>query len=357
MERGSDGQLREARYLPAAPQPRARQKERQISDEVIIEVERASPERDEQELRLRRNLPSFAQVERLLDFYVATGEGRGAFVKAKRHVEKKRHMRLFHDLHSGVDSGDSDDSDSFHGGPRRRPPGRGPLDPRRRPYESSDNGSDDRYLPPGGNRPRKPSGGGPSAPSRVRDRSPKLRVSKTTPTEAAGHSGPSELPPERIIPREEPRIVTVVDPPYNLQDLAERSPIRPGRMAERHLEARRSMQPTVQEVSADDDSDLASLPSEEDDLRLQRSRRQKRRDEHTPKAGHEVERSQLEYRSRLVERRGGGGREYTLEESADANLRRYARLRGGAELKPPSQTSAIGADVLDDYDIDSKTIL
>ena len=167
----SGGNLQEARRAAVEDEARIRglvaETEKRGDREVVIEVDRERDrlERDPEVAHLRQNLPTFQQVERLLDLYVATGEGRGAYVKARKQVEEERRRQFF-----GEDLRDIYDFDGFEGydgdGPRlrrrRRPRGYGLSVPGRR-HSGSSHSSDDDHYRGGGRIPKVPSGGGPAA--------------------------------------------------------------------------------------------------------------------------------------------------------------------------------------------------
>ena len=398
IERGPEGRLREARDVPAEPEARYRSAEKQpADDEVVIEVAPASPDIDVREARLRRNLPSFSDVDRLLNIFVATGQGRGAFAKAKKQVHEETRRRFFEHYYGGHDDDFYGDFHDYGGGPgpgggtpglivvdrrpysstrsrsRRRPPGSRPDIHIRHHSESSSNGSDhDRYSS-GGKRPDRPSGGGPSTNvegehivmrnaanasgpsvvlSRRRERPATVRISETRPDETV-----------RVDPLPERRHVII----HQEENVAEEQVIRPIRMSERYQQAHRSMQPTVQDVSEDEDeATLASLPSEEDDLRMQPSERYEQQDDRAILVQRRRDRSHRaesvrrlspnRRHSRRLSIRGGGGPEHTFEEDSNRSFSRKVRLRGGGLANPPTKTSAVGADVLDTYDTASKPI-
>jgi hypothetical protein len=96
----------------------------------------------------RRGLPSFQQIERMLRIYVASGEGRGAFLAAKASERTKGlYYSYENEIRSyGSSAGSSDppsDSDPRPGPPRSpQGPSHGPeTGPRRRPQDSHDLGS------------------------------------------------------------------------------------------------------------------------------------------------------------------------------------------------------------------------
>jgi hypothetical protein len=370
IERGPDGHLREARHAPVEPQASERETEKRRDREVVIEVDRehARLERDPEVAHLRQNLPSFQQVERLLDLYVATGEGRGAYVKARKQVEEERRHQLFEQ-----NTGDFDDFDDFdlYDGPRlrrrMRPSGFGPSVPRRRSSESPHSSDDDPYR--GGERiPEKPPGGGPSAgpgpalelniehlPPRRRGPlpGPSRRVTIVTPTtgqEIIDGENPNDLHPH--VTYDEIQVAEAHEryaPPRSYL-----------RMPTEYRRSRGYRHPTVRDVSSDeDDLDLASLPSEEDDVRLRpRSRNVVQRNERIEVGRMQsIERERDERRERPIRRtelRGGGA----PDDSITSRTSRRLGLRGGGPvMRPPTKTSAVAADVLEDYDIRSKAIV
>ncbi len=398
IERGPDGRLREARDAPAEPEARYRSAEkRPADDEVIIEVAPASPHIDAREARLRDNLPSFSEVDRLLNIFVATGQGHGAFAKAKKQVQEEARRRFFEHYYGGHDDDFYDGFPDYGGGPgpgggppglivvdrrpyssrlsrsRRRPPG-DRLDSHSRHHsESSRSDSDNDRYPSSGKRPNRPSGGGPSTnvegehnvvrnvptasgPSLVLSRRPERRAALQV-----SETRPDEIVP--VNPLHERRHVII----HQEEDVAEEQVLRPVRMPQRYQQARRSMQPTVQDVSEDEEEvALASLPSEEDDLRMQPPDRYEQQDNHAVfvrrrrDQNHRIDSvrrlSPNRRHSRRVIIRGGGGPEHTFEEDPSRSLGRRVRLRGGGVANPPTKTSAVGADVLDDYNRASKPI-
>src|SRR5437773_6655068 len=94
VERRRDGGLQWIRELPrrehrtsgAWVRTSRQRRSHAVADDEVIEI---ASERVLQENRLLQNLPSFPDVERLLGLYVATGEGRGAYLAAKKEEEKR----------------------------------------------------------------------------------------------------------------------------------------------------------------------------------------------------------------------------------------------------------------------------
>ncbi|KAJ9625998.1 hypothetical protein H2204_010297 [Knufia peltigerae] len=413
VERGPDGRLREARHLPPEEEvhlPRRGEK-RYGNDEVVIEVPDASspsPVFETQEVRLlRRNLPSFGEIERLLDLYVATGEGRGAYTKAVKTVQQE-HRRRYVAQYYGASSDDGEYDDFInYGGPGPGgggPPGstyfrRGPYyydregnfserdESRRKPTDSvyltrtprtrrteglSDDGDNSDDSPPARPQAPRPSGGGPSSGPRgsyVINRensrnveSPVLNIDRTTRARSMPRSEVMHGDNTAVTPPG-PRQVVVHQ---EVQETVEEDEQirRPERMAERYRSTRRRMQPTVQEVSDEDDRvSLRSLPSEEDDLRLSTNREPALELARGPRArsrrmqtlGQPIWGLQSTQRRSM---RGGDLPEYNLEEmSGRQQLRRSLHLRGGGPVAaPPTKTAAVGGGVVDDFSIASKTI-
>src|SRR5271155_4965724 len=75
VERGPNGELQWVRRVPARTDPNRGHRRRSYSGYAGDPVTR--------EDQPRRGLPSFQDIEHLLEIYVATGEGRGAFHAAK----------------------------------------------------------------------------------------------------------------------------------------------------------------------------------------------------------------------------------------------------------------------------------
>ena len=377
VQRDADGHLQEVRHAPVEDQARVRapvgEREKRPDHEVVIEVDRehARLERDPEVAHLRQHLPTFQQVERLLDLYVATGEGRGAYVKARKQVEQERRQQFFEEDMRGLY--DFDDFEGYDGyGPRlsrrMRPRGYGLSVPRRRPSESPHSSDDDPYRG-GGRVPREPSGGGPSAgpgPELIIDHSPPRRrgpppgSSRRTVTIVPAPTGDETI--GRVDPSE--HHANIVHDELRVEEVRGRHEPRPRpylRVPTEHRESRRYRHPTVRELSSDeDDLELASLPSEEDDVRLRpRSRDLVVRNERIEVVRMQsVERERDARRERSIRRtdlRGGGGPDNNITYRPSE---RHGRLRGGgAFMRPPTKTSAVAADVLDDYDIRSKAIV
>ncbi|KIW18089.1 hypothetical protein PV08_02376 [Exophiala spinifera] len=405
VERGPDGRLREARDLPEEPLPRERAGEKRSgADEVVIEVPDASPIVETQEVRLlRRNLPSFGEVERLLDLYVATGEGRGAYTKAVKTVEQE-HRRRFVEHYYGDDDDRFDDFINYGGpgpgggGPPRSMPifARGSYDydldeysergersrhptesiyvtraprERRRTQEGSDDSDDDDDRPTAGQPPLpRPSGGGPSSgprgsyvinlenPRNARpgalDLEETTRVTSRPPQEGARRENVfvRTISPRRVVIHQDNR------------EIVDEEHIRPPvRIAERYRSTRRRMQPTVQEVSDEDgEVSLRSIPSEEDDLRLSTTRELEVVRGPRPRSRRVQSIFQSSPGVRLSQRRsmrGGGLPEHIVEEMWGQNFRRRLHLRGGGPVvAPPTKTAAVGGGVVDDFSTASKTI-
>lgn len=390
VERGPDGRLREARDLPEEPPPRERSGEKRYgADEVVIEVSDGPPVVETHEVRLlRRNLPSFGEVEQLLDLYVATGEGRGAYTKAVKTVQQEHRRRYVEHYY-----GDDDEYDDFinYGGPGPGgggPPGsiyfgRGPyyydrdensernyhydLGELRRPPRTmrtqggSDDGDGADDSPTAGPPPPRPSGGGPSSGPRgsyvinlhnTRNAGPAaLNIDRTA-------RAPSMPQPDRAHGSSPRRVVVHQD----VQEIVEEEQIRrPERMAERYRSTRRRMQPTVQDVSDEDDGViLRSIPSEEDDLRLSTNRdlelvRGPRARSHRVQTLWEPSPGLRSTQRRSM--RGGGLPEHLIEDMSGRKLRRSTNIRGGGPVvAPPTKTAAVGGGVVDDFSITSKTI-
>ncbi|KAJ9613318.1 hypothetical protein H2200_003260 [Cladophialophora chaetospira] len=377
VERGPDGHLQEARYAPAEDEARVRaragDREKRPEHEVVIEVDRehARLERDPEVTRLRQSLPSFQQVERLLDLYVATGEGRGAYVKATKQVEQERRRRFFeegiHDIY-GFDEFDGYDDFGPRLGRRTRPPGYGLSMPRRPPSESSHSSDDDHYRG-GGRVPDKPSGGGPSAgprPELIIDQSPPRRRGpasgrpRRTVTIVPTRTDKATI--RRLDPSERP--AEVVHDELRVEEVRERDELHPeGYLGEPavYRGSHRYRRPTVHELSSDEgDLDLVSLPSEEDDVRLHpRSRNIVRRDDRLEVVRMpSIEREPDARRQRSVRRADLRGGEGPDESTTSRPSARHARLRGGGPfMKPSTKTSAVAAGVVEDYDIRSKAII
>jgi hypothetical protein len=123
-----------------------RRRSHAVADDEVIEI---VPERVLRANRLQRNLPSFLEIERLLELYVATGEGRGAYLAAKmKEEEETRYEGRHEDRHESIR--------------RRRRYGSRPQEYQRSSSGSSDDHSDGDDDGLGGRRPHRPSSGGPS---------------------------------------------------------------------------------------------------------------------------------------------------------------------------------------------------
>jgi hypothetical protein len=436
VERRRDGELQWIRELPrrerrtsgAWVRESRQRRSHAVADDEVIEI---APDRVLQENRLQQNLPSFPDVERLLGLYVATGEGRGAYLAAKKEEEKgwahegrhgdhaeairrrQRHSSRPHGppLFSSVSSDDhSDDEDDGLGGrPPHRPPSGGPTgrppevyivqpDGRHRPAVRRDNRAwiplqviedgERRFLRAeeydpnrqGEYRPYYPGAAyfndqprpiRRSRPSHVTlEHSVESVVSLTSGVPA----GPAAHHPEVIIVQGpqggqhhvDPRMEAhgVRPPPAYPEVLHLREDYRPPR----HQEAHRPPRPTVEDALEDeDDPRFASLPSEEDDVRIRHPSRHQSpevrnrsvRMDRTHSVRMNRTRSARMDRTRHVIIRGGDGANHNFDENSDEDVHQLVRMRGGGAEKPLSKTSSIGAGVVqkEDYSTSSKFIV
>lgn len=144
VERGPNGELQWVRRVPARlPQSRFK---------VVQGRHRRTSDRFPTDDEIRRRPPSFSEIERLLEIYVATGEGQGSFLAAKVSEETKgRYYAYKNELELGYRYG----SPASYRPPGHRPPSHRPS------ADSSDSSSDGKPRP--GRRPRPPTGpfGGP----------------------------------------------------------------------------------------------------------------------------------------------------------------------------------------------------
>jgi hypothetical protein len=416
-----------------------RRRSHAVADDEVIEI---VPERVLRANRLQRNLPSFLEIERLLELYVATGEGRGAYLAAKmKEEEETRYEGRHEDRHESIrrrrrygsrpqeyqrsSSGSSDDhsdgdDDGLGGRPPHRPPSGGPSggppevyivqpDGRNRRAVREDNrvwiplqvveSGERRFLraeeyDPIRQREYRPYYLGAAY---FADRPRPIRRSRPSHVILEHNAEPVVPPPPRVPasppadyqeviigPQEgqhhvDPRIEahgTLPAPAY-----PEELHIPPARRAHRYQEAHRPRQPTVEdEPEAEEDLQFASLPSEEDDIRIQPlSRRQSRevrsssvrmdrtyiartsrtgsaRRDHTYSARMSGARSAGRDRT-YVMGRGGDGASYDFDGESDGDGPQTLRIRGGGPGKPLGKTSGIGAGVILDYSTVSKPIM
>jgi hypothetical protein len=359
------------------------------ADDEVIEI---APERVLEETRLRRNLPSFSDVERLLGLYVATGEGRGAYLAAKKEEEKVwgREGRYgdrvggryssrpygYSTFSFGPSGDDSDDDDDGLGGaPPHRPPSGGPTggppevyivrpDRRHRPALHRDNrvwiplqvieNGERRFLRAEEYDPNRQEEYRPYYPGAAyfNDRPRPLRRPR----------------PSHVVPEHDAEPVAPAPPGVPARPAAFRPEyiIVPGPQGEQHHH--RPPRPTVEDALEDDDDlHFASLPSEEDDVRIQQPSRHQSREVRTRSVRvnrtHTVRmnrtRSARADRTRHVIIRGGDGANRNLDEDSDEDVHQLVRMRGGGADKPLSKTSSVGAAVIqkEDYDTISKLIM
>ncbi|KAF7507350.1 hypothetical protein GJ744_010667 [Endocarpon pusillum] len=330
---------------------RESRRQRRFADPAIaVADDPAAEEIMVQERRLQRNLPSFPEVECLLRLYVATGEGRGAYLAAKTKMEeqdlreeqerRRRERRIIEQeeederrrrqrsdsrphgsLPSSSGSSDEDPDDGFGGRPTHRPPSGGPSGSHPGPAYPND----------------------PPRPIR-RSRSPHVVV----------HEYTSESEHESVV------LAQRVPAPVYLN--------HPVHRPWRYQEAHRPPRPTVEDASEDeDDKDLAPLPAEEDDFRLQRPSRQRSREVRNRSVQIDPTHNFRANNTRIVRRsptrygsiRGGHGADHNFDEDSDRDVHQLVRMRGGGSIPQPlTKTSSILAGVIQntDYKTLSKSI-
>ena len=338
LERRPDGKLQWVRERPRREHRSSgewvresrRPRSYAVADDDVIAI---APVRVLQENRLQQNLPAFSDVERLLGLYVATGEGRGAYLAAKKEEEREwghegRHgdraeairRRPRHSsrpygpppFSSGSSDDNSDDEDDGLGGrPPHRPPGGRPTggppevyivrpDARHRPAVRRDNrvwiplqvieNGERRFLraeeyDPNRQEEYRPYYPGPAylndRPRPIRRPGlshvvPEHNAEPVVPPPPAVPAGPAAHHPEVIIVQGPQGRQHHVDPRMEAHGLRpppaypEALHIRQDHRSRRYQEAHRPPRPTAEDALEDeDDVDFASLPSEEDDFRTQ----------------------------------------------------------------------------------------
>jgi hypothetical protein len=318
VERGPDGELRWVRRVPARTDPnratfvqerRQRRSYRGYTGDPVT--------REDQP---RRGLPSFQDIERLLEIYVATGEGRGAFHAAKVSEETKGPRYRY-------------EEEIARRNRRRRHPPR---------YSSSDDDSWPDDGRPSHPRPSGGSSGGSSGGPVHPEEGPVLEIRRP------GRRYDEEIRNIDVQTINPPRPVhiDVVRPRRGTEeirniDVQTINPVhfgvvRPRRGTEEgreeyseHLQRRWRYQAYAEDVSDEEDGHgplYAALPAEEDNIRLQSRRASSRRG-----------------RSSNRGVRGGGGLDYDPDEvPSDGGGQGSFRLRGGgASGAPPTRTSAV----------------
>jgi hypothetical protein len=362
-------------------------------------------------IRLKQSLPAIPDIEGLLQLYVATGEGQGAYLAAKkeeertwgrkgnRYGDRRRRQRYYdndtpHTSSSGSSDDHSDDEDGRFGGrPPHRPPGGGPAashpevyivrpNARHRPASRRDNrvwiplqvieDGEWRFLraeeyEPGRQEEYRPCYPGPAyinhRPQAIRRPSPAHVViddyAELVETLPAG-----VVPPPPEVPAGpaayHPGDFIIPGPQHHgdpgREDLPARPPpAYPERLhisrihrPQRYQDVHRPPRPTVEDALEDEDElQLASLPSEEDDIRMDRNHSLRTVRSRSAKTG----------RTRRVVIRGGSGTNQNFDADSDGDVHQVVRMRGGGAEKPLSKTSAVGAGVIQDYDIISKHIM
>ena len=414
VERRPDGELqwiraprrREHRTSGAWVRESRRQRSYAVADDPAIEM---APETVLQANRLQRNLPSFPEVEHLLRLYVATGEGRGAYLAAKTEEEKEwgsesrygDHVEAIgrrqhfssrpHRPHGPLpsSSGSSDDDrydgdDGLGGRPPHRPPSGGPPgghpevyiarpDGRHRPAARRDNrawiplqvieNSERRFVRAEEYDPNRREEYRPYYPGAAYFNDRPRPIRRPTPSHVVlEHNHEPVVLPQRVVP-----IVGLGAhgaPPAYPEELH----IRQDHRRRQYQEAHRPPRPTVEDASEDeDDQGFASLPSEEDDFRLQRPSRYQSREvcnrgvrmDRTHSVRMNRTRTARTARTRQVIIRGGHGADHNFDEDSDGDVHQLVRMRGGSIQKPLTKTSSILAGVVqkDDYTTISKPIV
>lgn len=447
VERRRDGELQWVHELPrtehrtsgARVRENRRRRSHAVADDEVIEI---APERVLQANRLQRNLPSFLEIERLLELYVATGEGRGAYLAAKmKEEEETRYDGRHEDRHESIrrrrrygsrpqehqrsSSGSSDDhsdggDDGLGGRPPHRPPSGGPSggppevyivqpDGRHRHAVREDNrvwiplqvveSGERRFLRAEEYDPNRQGEYRPYYPGAAYFIDRPRRIRRPRPSHVVlEHNAEPVVPPPPGVPAGPPadyQEVIIgpqegqhhVDPRMEAHGALpapaypEELHIPPARRVHRYQEAHRPPQPTVEdELEAEEDLQFASLPSEEDDIRIQRpSRRQSRevrsssvrmdrtyiarmsrtgsaRRDRTYSARMSGARSAVRDRIYVMDR-GGDGASYDFDGESDGDGPQTLRMRGGGPGKPLGKTSGIGAGVILDYSTVSKPIM
>jgi hypothetical protein len=420
VERRRDGELqwirerpyREDRTSGAWVRESRQRRSYAVADDEVIGI---ASEEVGQENHLQRNVPSFPDVERLLRLYVATGEGRGAYLAAKKEEEKRKW---------GHEGRHGDRAEAI----RRRPRHRfGPYRPPPFPSGSSEDHSDDEDDGLGGRPSHRPPSGGPTGgppevyivqpdgrhqsavrrdnrvwiPLQVIENGERrfLRSEEYDPNRQGEYRPyypgtaylndrprpirspmPSHVvpPPPRVPARptaHHPQVIIGHGPQEGQQHVEEmeaygaRPPpaypevlhIRHDHIPRPHQEAHIPPRPTVEDAEEDeDDLNFASLPSEEDDIRIQRPSRhqsqQVRNRSVRMDRTHSVRMNRTRS-ARTARPRGGDGANHNFDEDSDEDVHQLVRMRGGGAEKPLSKTSSVGAGVVQNYSTVSKDIV
>lgn len=356
VERGPDGVLQWVRRVSDKPHQRRATivNERYFQPRNYAEFvsDRSTPDG-----QIRRHPPSFSEIERLLEIYVATGEGQGSFLAAKVWEETKG--PYYRNIESEI-------RQRYHSPPRNRPS-----------TNSSSSSSDGDFRPGGEPTPHTGPSGGPkkplwpaSGPAVTKTSIPSVpQPTRHYDEEILHTTGRRAANASRI--RIDRRVWTSIREPdfagaVYVNELGPQS-IYPPRAAhvraERHVTRReeRIVDPVVNDPAAptggryqarvDDASEeedvrqpfYADLPPHEDDVRANSQTRRRR------SSG-----SRMTKRTVMMR---GGGLDYDPEETqSNGNSPSFFHLRGGGpRAQPPTRTSSIWPDP-DRTDIEPREI-
>ncbi|ERF68470.1 hypothetical protein EPUS_03788 [Endocarpon pusillum Z07020] len=399
VERRPDGELqwvraprrREHRTSGAWVRESRRRRSYAVADNPATEM---AQEMVLQANRLQRNLPSFPEVECLLRLYVATGEGRGAYLAAKTKMEEEKKWRSesrygdraeatrrrqrFNSRHHGPlpsSSGSSDDDrydgdDGLGGRPPHRPPSGGPSGSHPEVYRARPDGR----HPPAVRRDNRA-----WIPLQVieNDEWRFVRAEEYDPNRREEYR-PYYPEPTYFIDRPRlvrrprsrspPHVVVVHEHNYESGPYPAELHIRQDHRRWQDQEAHRPPRPTVEDAPEDeDDREFAPLPSEEDDVRVQRPSRQRSREvrnrivqiDRTHNVRLNRTRIARSPHTRQIIIRGGHGADHNFDEDSDGDVHQLVRMRGGSIRQPLTKTSSILAGVIQkgDYETSSKYIV